>query len=86
MAEMTTFNNMGLLEREIRVFIQANHRLPASLAEIHQMMDEGMDGWHNPISYSPQPDGSVLLSSHGPGGANQVFSIQIFTPGLPRQR
>jgi hypothetical protein len=57
--------------------------LPAKLADLPDIDPVfSIDGWKTPIQYAPQPDGSVILTSHGAVGTNQIFSIQFAVPGI----
>jgi len=84
-AETMTEMNLSSIAGEIRKWGKEHHRLPNSFTEVpvlQQRPELLTDGWNRPISYTPQPDGSVLLTSHGQPGTSQIFSLQFTVPGI----
>jgi hypothetical protein len=82
-ASLITFIHMNTLDQSIRHYLADNNCLPTRLT------DEDIplfirDGWNDLISYSVQPDGSVLLVSHGKPGSGQIFSLQFTVPATVR--
>jgi hypothetical protein len=81
-AKMFTFNGMGNIERLLRKYVTAHHELPPRLADLPDAGGlEPVDGWGGPLDYQPGQNGSVVLTSHGKMGSNQVFSDAFVIPG-----
>jgi hypothetical protein len=84
-AELMTRGTMNFLEGEIYSYVQLHHRLPGSLTEIPNLDPIFLnDSWGRPLLYSAEPDGSVILASHGKEGSNQTFSVQFGVSGVQR--
>jgi hypothetical protein len=74
-----TYRWMTYVENAVGSYAAKFQQLPDRLDLIAPAFT--MDGWGRPIEYAPQPDGSVILTSHGATGSGQIFSLQFTVPG-----
>jgi hypothetical protein len=80
----STLSSMVVVEGAIRLYAKTNHQLPNRLSDIKgdPRIRRTVDAWGRPMMYIPNPDGSVILSSQGKIGSNQIFSRQFTVPGI----
>jgi hypothetical protein len=81
-ATKLTFVTMDIVNGIIHSYLAGHNRLPSKLSDIDDSPAIVDDGWNVPLSYSVQPDGSVLLVSHGKPGSGQIFSLQFTLPPI----
>lgn len=75
-----TWNKFSSLEIRIQKYAELNHALPSKLSDLPvdpERDDTTTDGWSKPITYSPQKDGSVILTSPGKNGGEDIRSHQF---------
>jgi hypothetical protein len=82
-----TKNRMDGLQWRIRQSAQEHHCLPDSLSQLEKREgydNSSDDGWGREIIYTPNPDGTVTLSSFGksgkPGSKDSIivtFTVQL---------
>ncbi len=79
-----TRTRMTVIEKRIRDYAVAHHRLPASLSELPKPAanrdDSIVDGWGRPIQYAKEGQAVTLLSlgkDGRPGGSGEDADIRI---------
>jgi len=84
--EALTRTRMTITEYRIRDYAAQNHRLPAQLSDLPPLSPDRDgntdDAWGRPLVYMPQPDSSVILSSHGKDGSSNAITVRFTIPGV----
>jgi|GEM_PF-5439800 len=80
-----TRGRMNGVEQRIRAYAQVHHHMPATLADLPKREnydDSDVDGRGKPLVYTPQTDGSVVITSFGKPGSNQPISLRFTIDGV----
>ncbi len=78
--KVLTANRLEWIESRIQDYAAEHHSLPKKLADLPVWTDHDnglTDGWDKPIVYSPQKDGSVILTSLGQDEKTDVRSVRF---------
>jgi hypothetical protein len=74
-----------ITEQRIKEYVSEHHKLPRNLSDLPPVPPDRYsdinDAWGRELIYTPQPDGSVVLGSHGKDGTgDDKFTVRFTVP------